>query len=145
MEYVIYHVNTSSPLDVKNQLLHEFPLVCILDFSKLLCKDQVYYALDRLSENKKQNRLLAKSWPIDLLLELAGTIQIKTAVKLFDITNSTDTILLIVDKEDAFSYDAQMGFPEFLEPSTELIKLYGFEQKKNYCKTIIPKGATARI
>ena len=131
----IFH-STASPLLLKEEIIGLAGRNCIVDASRIICTEQLIAPIHRTDRAFETKKMLAKIWGIELLLQLAGTHQIKEAIDLLDVTASTSSTLIITEHEDPGIKGLIPGAPPF---SDELKDLYGLKGP-DYCKEVISKG-----
>ena len=145
MKYYTIVVSDLDPLVIKQDLMKYNNEIAILDADRIICKEQIYAAILRANRARKRENMIARTWGIELILQLSGTHQIKKAFKIIDITKFTKRIIVIGKnlklenlKLENLKLEILVGLPEF-KVTDELIQLYQLSSH-DHCKEVIAMG-----
>lgn len=143
-EYHAFHYwCDNDALEVKEKVLKDAPNGIIVNGDNVICKEQVFSALDRALKAQNTGKMVAKTLAVEFFLQLTGNHQIKEALKITSIEKNTK-LLILLSKEELMNSNLEQfenGIPEF-NYTSKLKSKYSLksENQQDGCKEIISRG-----
>ncbi len=141
-EFYAYHLLLTEDMDynqIKTDLIKIDDDIAIFDPRNIICENQIYSAIHRAEKAKISNTMIAKTWGIEVLLQLSAQHQVKRALKLFQVNLETACIMVICTIPDLKYGNLVYGLPKF-EPDELSLQTMDLVNKTNPCKEIISRG-----
>lgn len=141
-EFYSYHLLLTEEMDrnqIKLDLIKIDDDIAIFDPKNIICQNQIFSAVHRAEKAKMHNSMIAKTWGIEVLIQLSAQHQVKRALMLFQVKPETTCIVVLCSIPD-LKYDKLLyGLPK-IEPDEQSFKKMDLLNIDDPCKEIISRG-----
>lgn len=128
----------NAPLKKRDQFLENPNIVSIFDLDKIICIKQIEVAVFRTNRSIKNKTNIGQKWGIEFILHLTAKHQIKEALKLVGISETTKRIGIIQNIHIPINLNFLTGF-NITAAKNKNYHLYQLNTS-NPCQEIISKG-----
>lgn len=135
--YFTYLVD-NDPIKKRNEFLENSDIISIFDLDKIICLKQIEVAVFRTNRSIKNKTNIGQKWGIEFILHLTAKHQIKEALKLVGISETTKCIGIIQNTHIPIDKNFLKGF----NLKSEINKNYHLYEldSNDPCQEIISKG-----
>ena len=141
-EFYSYHLMISEEMDqisIKSDLIKIKDDIAIFDTRNVICKNQIFSAIHRAEKARLQNSMIAKTWGVEVLLQLSAQHQVNRALKLFQVNPESTCIAVISPNPDLYYDNLIKGLP-IIKPDDLSFRTMNLMNIDNPCKEIISRG-----